>query len=42
MKVDLTKQDIDLLIQLISQVNVKLDQAEILMRLRSKLIGAKE
>ena len=39
MKVDLTKQDIEILIQIISQVNCPIDQGQILLMIRNKLTG---
>lgn len=40
MKIDLTKEEIQLNINLLNQVNVKLDQADILLKLRNKYILA--
>ena len=42
MKVDLTKEELDILTQLLAQVNVKIDQANVLLMLRDKLLNAKE
>ena len=40
MKVELNKQDIEILIQLVSQVNCPIDQAQLLLMIRNKLQGA--
>lgn len=37
MKLELSKQEVAILIQLLSSVNVRLDQAQLLINLRGKL-----